>query len=165
MKKIFLILASVIVYSQFVYAEWGDKAYADRRLREEMSPIRRQLADLSSDFGKKSESNDESISALNKRIEELQKSINDLQEKVDDYWSKGATNLTRTDTKANVALWIISLTALSLCAVLCLIFWPRKSVANTVSTTLSTKRKCPRCGWEHDPGDTICKNPNCKTQF
>ena len=25
--------------------------------------------------------------------------------------------------------------------------------------------KCPRCGWEHDPGDTICKNPACKTQF
>ncbi len=25
--------------------------------------------------------------------------------------------------------------------------------------------KCPRCGMEHDPGDTVCKNPNCKTQF
>lgn len=25
--------------------------------------------------------------------------------------------------------------------------------------------KCPRCGQEHDPTDTVCKNPNCKTQF
>ena len=25
--------------------------------------------------------------------------------------------------------------------------------------------KCPRCGMEHDPGDTVCKNPKCKTQF
>jgi hypothetical protein len=25
--------------------------------------------------------------------------------------------------------------------------------------------KCPRCGQEHNPGDTICKNPNCRTQF
>ncbi len=29
----------------------------------------------------------------------------------------------------------------------------------------STLPKCPRCGQEHAPGDTICKNPNCKTQF
>ena len=25
--------------------------------------------------------------------------------------------------------------------------------------------KCPRCGMEHNPGDTVCKNPKCKTQF
>lgn len=164
MKKIFLILVSAMAYSQFVHAEW-DKDYTDRRLRDERSKTETRISNLSRDVCKKIESNAESISALNKRIEELQKSINDLQEKVDDYWSKGATNLTGTDTKANVALWIISLTALALCAVLCLIFWPRKPVSNAMNTTLSTKHKCPRCGWEHDPGDTICKNPNCKTQF
>lgn len=31
--------------------------------------------------------------------------------------------------------------------------------------TNSGRPRCPRCGQEHDPGDTICKNPNCKTQF
>ena len=25
--------------------------------------------------------------------------------------------------------------------------------------------KCPRCGLWHDPNDTVCKNPNCRTQF
>lgn len=25
--------------------------------------------------------------------------------------------------------------------------------------------KCPRCGLGHDPSDTVCKNPNCRTRF
>ena len=25
--------------------------------------------------------------------------------------------------------------------------------------------KCPRCGLEHNPDDTVCKNPKCRTQF
>lgn len=24
---------------------------------------------------------------------------------------------------------------------------------------------CPRCGWKREPGETICKNPKCKTRF
>ena len=44
-------------------------------------------------------------------------------------------------------------------------FWPRKVTSSTASERLVARPRCPRCGWEHDPADTICKNPNCKTQF
>lgn len=42
------------------------------------------------------------------------------------------------------------------------LFFPRKASPPIAPVG---RPKCPRCGWEHDPGDTICKNPACKTQF
>ena len=39
------------------------------------------------------------------------------------------------------------------------------SVLPMQPATDSGRPKCPRCGQEHNPADTICKNPNCKTQF
>ena len=56
--------------------------------------------------------------------------------------------------------------------ILGIVMWMRtgsKAIAATAAqkqaATDSALPKCPRCGQEHDPGDTICKNPNCKTQF
>ena len=44
------------------------------------------------------------------------------------------------------------------------VFLPRRIVKSPVISK-GERPKCPRCGLEHDPGDTICKSPACKTQF
>jgi hypothetical protein len=40
-----------------------------------------------------------------------------------------------------------------------------RSPKHVVNGNESGVLRCPRCGWEYAPGDTICKNPNCKTHF
>jgi predicted PurR-regulated permease PerM len=142
-----------LVLSPFAKAE-SDKAYSDRRLSEEIRPITNN------------------IEALNKRIQTLESDARSLQKKVDELWNKGAKNLDALDSKvqgtgrnANIALWISLSIVLSICGTLCLVFWPRKSKTIAINPTLSDKHKCPRCGWEHGPDDTVCKNPNCRTQF
>lgn len=67
--------------------------------------------------------------------------------------------------RGSVARWVLLLTAVVVCVILCFMFWPRKSNSGTVRHASSDKSRCPRCGWEHGPNDTICRNPNCKTQF
>ena len=43
---------------------------------------------------------------------------------------------------------------------------PRKAIVSSpIESRASSRPKCPRCGQEYDSGDTVCKNPNCKTQF
>ena len=122
------------------------------------SRINKSLDELRTSIAKKDKD-------LSSRIDELQASVNELQERVDSLWEKGATNLDKTDIKANVALWITIPIVMVICGILCLAFWPRRSKAATTNSTRADQHKCPRCGWEHDPGDTVCKNPNCKTQF
>lgn len=56
-------------------------------------------------------------------------------------------------------------------ALVCVAVYRRKGVqslsspATIADTSPVTRLKCPRCGMEHASDDTICKNPNCKTQF
>ena len=157
-----------LVLSPFAKAEWGDKAYSDRRISEEIRPIKHNISSLTEVIS----SNTKAIKALNERIQKLESDVSRLQKKVDSLWDKGAKNLDALDNKvkgtdrnANIALWISLSIVLSVCGILCLMFWPRKSRATSLSPTLSDKHKCPRCGWEHDPDDTVCRNPNCRTQF
>lgn len=152
-RKFFWSCVLVLVLSPFAKAE-SDKAYSDRRLSEEIKPIKQD------------------IKALNERIQKLESDVSSLQEKVDSLWDKGAKNLDDLDSKlqgtgrnANIALWISLSIVLSICCTLCLVFWPRKSKTIAINPTLSDKHKCPRCGWEHGPEDTVCRNPNCRTQF
>jgi hypothetical protein len=105
---------------------------------------------------------------LTRQIEELKVSVNKLQESVNRLREEGTTNreqIEGTDRNANIALWISLSIVLSVLGVLCLVFWPRKSKVASPNPTLSDRHKCPRCGWEHDPDDTVCRNPNCRTQF
>lgn len=155
-KKIIFSSIMFLVISPFAKAEWytSDRVYSDRRLSEEIRPIKRN------------------IEALNDRIQKLESDVSSLQKKVDSLRDKGAKNIDALDSKvqgtgrnANIALWISLSIVLSICGTLCLVFWPRKSKTIAINPTLSDKHKCPRCGWEHDPGDTVCKNPNCRTQF
>ena len=129
-----------------------------RRYDNIIDGVNRRLDELRSSTNKKDE-------ALNRRIDELQASVSKLQKRVDSLWEKGATNLDKADTKANVALWITIPIVMVVCGILCLAFWPKRSKSLPPNPALSDKLKCPRCGWEHAPGDTVCKNPKCKTQF
>ena len=152
---------------------------ARKALRTTIDGINRSLDDLRSSADRTdtrindlSDSTTKSDKVLSSRIEELQVSVNKLQARVDSLWEKGATNLEnigrkgdKTDIKANVALWTTILIVMVICGILCLAFWPRKSKLPTVNPAQLEQHKCPRCGWEHDLGDTVCKNPNCKTQF
>jgi len=108
---------------------------------------------------------DELRDSTTKRIDELQASVSNLQAKVDSLWENGATSLDKTNVKANVALWITIPVVLVVCGILCLVFWPRKPMQTAQNPVSPVNNKCPRCGWEHDPDDTVCKNPKCKTQF
>ena len=166
-RKFFWAGVVVLVFSPFAKAE-SDKAYSDRRLSEEMRPIKHDIKSLTEGTS----SNSKAINALNERIQKLESDVSSLQEKVDSLWDKGAKNLDDLDSKvqgtgrnANIALWISLSIVLSICCTLCLVFWPRKSKTIAINPTLSDKHKCPRCGWEHGPEDTVCRNPNCRTQF
>ena len=165
--RFFLLFVTIFTVSQVAKAEWGDKAYSDRRLSEEIRPIKHDINSLTEGTS----SNTKAIKALNERIQKLESDVNRLQKRVDSL-EKGATNLEsigrkgdKTDIKANVALWITIPIVMVICSILCFAFWPRKSKSVAISSARSDQHKCPRCGWEHDPDDTVCRNPNCRTQF
>ena len=164
--RYFRICVMVLVLSPFAKAE-SDKDYSDRRLSEEIGPIKSNIRRLIDGIGRHTEA----INTLNERIQRLESDVSRLQGKVDSL-EKGATNLEtigrkgdKTDIKANVALWITIPIVMVICSILCFAFWPRKSKPVTISSARSDQNKCPRCGWEHDPDDTVCRNPNCRTQF
>lgn len=161
--KFFWTYIIVLVFSPFVIAspDSDDMKYTDgkvKKVRDEWVESHNKLVEV--------------VDEKTVQIKELQASVNELQAKVDSLWKKGATNLEtigrkgdKTDIKANVALWITIPIVMVICSILCFAFWPRKSKSVAISSARSDQYKCPRCGWEHDPSDTVCKNPNCKTQF
>lgn len=167
----------VLVFSPFVIAspDRDDMKYTDgkvKKVRDEWVESHNKLVEVVDEktvqIKELQASVNKSDKVLNNRIEELQASVNELQAKVESLWEKGATigrKGDKTDIKANVALWITIPIVMVICGVLGFAFWPRKSKSVPVSAARSDQRKCPRCGWEHDPSDTVCKNPNCKTQF
>lgn len=164
--RYFWICVMVFVLSPFAKAE-SDRDYSDRRLSEEIRPIKLNINTLTGG----TTNNTRAIKALTARIKKLESDVSRLQGKVDSL-EKRATNLEtigrkgdKTDIKANVALWITIPIVMVICGVLGLAFWPRKSKPVPISATRSDQHKCPRCGWEHDPDDTVCRNPNCKVQF
>lgn len=144
-------------------------AYNDNDARKAVQPtintINERLNRLQSSTAKTDDD-------LSRQIKELRDSVSELQNKVDGLWKTGATNLEnigrkgdKADIKANVALWISVPIVMVICGVVCLVFWPKKTRAVAINSASTDKNKCPRCGWEHDPRDIICKNPECKTQF
>lgn len=157
--------ASLFVAYAANAALFTDKAiddYADKRLK----PVIKQC-----------EQNTKSLEGQNKRLEELSQTvqhqsatINEMLSQLKEVQAKLDINAKRIDNipvEPSAPLWIkvvLGGIAAIIFAVLGLFFWPRKSIS-TASGNASGRPKCPRCGWEHDPGDTICKNPACKTQF
>ena len=160
--KFFWAYIIVLVFSPFVNAspDREDMKYTDKKVQE----VRDYLVEAHNDLVRV-------VDKHSAQIEKLQASVNKLQERVDSL-EKSATNLEtigrkgdKTDIKANVALWITIPIVMVICSILCFAFWPRKSKSVAISSARSDQHKCPRCGWEHDPDDTVCRNPNCRTQF
>lgn len=66
--------------------------------------------------------------------------------------------------RVHVLLSVLTPVVIVVLAVFAFFFWPRNTIVSP-AVDVSGRSKCPRCGWEHDPADTVCKNPACKTQF
>ena len=74
-------------------------------------------------------------------------------------------NVRKANSEASWALIILLSIVSVIIAVCAFVFWPHKTKPVSILGDMPSRLKCPRCGWEHVPGDTICKNPDCKTQF
>lgn len=168
--KFFWAYIIVLVFSPFVNAspDRDDMTYTDNKVQE----VRGYLVEAHNNLVSVVDKHSVQIEELQASVKELQASVNKLQARVDSLWEKGVTNLEtigrkgdKTDIKANVALWITIPIVMVICSILCFAFWPRKSKPVAISSARSDQHKCPRCGWEHDPDDTVCRNPNCRTQF
>ena len=167
--KIRFIFAFVtfLAFSLFCWGE-SDRSYTDRRLNERAAPIESRMAELES------------------RIDNLNMELCKLHMAVSNYWATGAKNLDALQTdvaeytkslervrgradvgsrNGTLALLISLSIGLVIIGIICLVFWPRKPVQAVSSRVSADENKCPRCGWEHDPGDAVCKNPKCRTQF
>ena len=162
--KFFWAYIIVLVFSSFVNAspDKDDMKYTDEKVTE----LRNYLVKYHNMLV-------ENVNGKKVQIEELQKSVKELQarvDRVDGLREKGAANLETvgrkgdiTDIKANVALWITIPIVMVICGILCFAFWPRKSKSVAISSARPDPHKCPRCGTEHAPGETVCKH--CQTQF
>ena len=160
-----LLLACVMIFACATHAI----AYNDNDAREAVQPA---INTINERLDKLESSTTQADDDLNMQVKELRASVRELQSKVDSLWKTGATNLEtigrkgdKADIKANVALWISVPIVMLVCGVICLVLWPKKTSAVAIKSARTDKNKCPRCGWEHDPRDIICKNPECKTQF
>ena len=161
--KFFWVYIIVLVFSPFVIAspDRDDIKYTDgkvKKVRDEWVESHNKLVEV--------------VDEKTVQIKELQASVKELQAMVDSLKEGSTIKLEdigregdKTAIKANIALWISIPIVIVVCGILCLVFWPRKSKSVSINPALSDKHKCPRCGWEHSPEDTVCRNPNCRTQF
>lgn len=166
-KKSFLVFVLFLLAAMACHAE-SDKAYADRRIRESEGKISKvtlqqntEIANLQNRVDKLEESLQTQAATINQLIEQLE----NLQSKL----GENAEKINKLDTKTEkvgkrwvIALWVgIPIIVIVLLG-LAFLFLPTPS---RPASDGSGRPKCPRCGWEHAPGDTVCKNPACKTQF
>ena len=132
----------------------SDKKYADQIVAEVENRIRRT-----------DDAQNRRIGELERKVDELSKELFALQEWTKEKWGVSIDEIKRVDGKSSVSIWLLLLIAFVIVAILAFAFWPRKRLEPGLSSSSGLHPKCPRCGWEHDPSDTVCKNPACKTHF
>ena len=167
--RFFLACVIALAYAPFA------NAYNDDQAREALQPtvdaikVRQEktdsdindcLARLAS-LDTKARHHAEEMQNLKGEILALTNAVADISVKVESVGKEVA----KANAKANVTIWIAVVFALFLLVFCCLVFWPRPIKPVATNPVLPDTRKCPRCGCERDPGDTVCKNPNCKTRF
>ena len=164
MKNIihFLFFAVVFFSTPYTMAEW-DKDYTDRMFRERFEPFRTTMNDNVKIYNGRLEGIDKSITELEATVKKLKSAIESLSERVSDL--DGKPPITYGSLLPAWVLAIIVLVCLIVVFFVFLLFWPQKKECRSVPKDSSSRPKCPRCGWEHDPDDTVCKNPVCKTHF
>ena len=155
----------------------GDEA---ARIEAKVKPVRDQVARheqrikaLESSVKSDSENQNKRLDELKSTVDQQTTAINQLIGQLREAQEKLAITAKTIDevggkTEGN-RRWVRILrsvmipVALIVLAVVGFAFWPRKTVAASSSVEAPARPKCPRCGWEHDPDETICKN--CKIQF
>ncbi len=149
-----------------------DSKYTDEKVGKVQKSVEyheTRIKALETSVKKDSEEQNKRIAELEKKVDDLSKDLAALDKWAKEKWGIGVQELEKVkDQDPKVPFWVklllFSVAAIIL-AVLGFAFWPRKTVSPPSSAESSDRPKCPRCGWEHDPKDTVCKNPNCKTQF
>ncbi len=147
------------------------KAYVNQKVRETNDRID-SLKSTSNATGKKAEVLEKRLEELYQTVQKQSETINTLSGQLKEVQGKLQINANEIASLPRdpppTPLWVkmpLAIIVALILAVLVFAFWPRKTVSPSVSTESSDRPKCPCCGWEHDPKDTVCKNPNCKIQF
>ena len=160
----------------------GNSRYTDKKVgkvENTVSDLESRIDNLETSVENDSEEQDKRIAQLEKKVDDLSKELTALDKWAHEKWDKGVEELEKANEKAENAskeakkgvrtssysLGLLLPVAAIILIILGFAFWPRKTVSPSSSADSSDRPKCPRCGWEHDPKDTVCKNPNCKTQF
>ena len=158
----FIALALVLFLMPYARAEW-DKAYTDRMFRERFEPFRDTMNRKVDVLNRQIDNANNSIAELKSTIKKLQATNKDLTERVGNIDGKQPP-----DPGPLLPKWAIFI-IMTVCAIVIvfviLVFWPQKKSNSSTSVVSPSRPRCPRCGWEYNPGDAICKNPDCKTQF
>lgn len=152
-----------------------DSKYTDEKVGKVQKTVvdhETRIKALETSVKKDSEEQNRRIAELEKKVDSLSKDLAALDNWAKEKWGIGVKELEEANKKAekgvrksSYSLWLLMPVSIVILAVLGFAFWPRKTVPPSVPPESFDRPKCPRCGWEHDPGDTVCKNPNCKTQF
>lgn len=156
-----IIVCLCLVVGIFVYAEECSLPHSNEALAKLTNQIERLEVEnqLLSD----------SIKRQTDKINELVAGLNDVRRKLDSK-SKDIKKLPLEGGPyppiGLVALWILLPIVLLLLLVGGYLFWPHHETGQTLaSQSKSGLPKCPCCGWEHDPSESVCRNPRCKTHF
>lgn len=161
----------------------SDKDYADRRIRESEGRITKVTLQQNTEIAKLQDRVDKLEKSLQAQAEtnkQLSAQLESLKKDLDEQMRAQLENLKKdlgeqiqtTDTKAEkvgkrwvIALWVGIPLLVLVSLGICFLFVPSSTRSAIGVRDGGGRPKCPRCGWEHDPADTICKNPACKTQF
>lgn len=149
----------------------SDRKYIDRQVDELTERIvegnrvqNKELGELNSRVEKLEERLQTQTETINKLIEQLNNLQNTLGKNAEQISILGDEK-EKDGKRWVIALWIGIPIIVLLLLGLVFLFLPTPSNPAGGALEGSENTKCPRCGWKHDPGDTICKNPDCKTQF
>ena len=157
-NRILLFCAAFLAYVPLTNA-WNAEDTQDA-----MRPI---TDEINSRLGSYLETMNRNTEIYNDRLEGIDKTIEDLRSQVAGL-SKRLSDIDGKPPISNgisLPSWVLVIMAV-VCAIIVafagLLFWPRKKVSSIVT---EPSQRCPYCGWAHDPGDTVCKNPKCKMHF
>lgn len=188
MWRRFVLFVIVFATIPFVKAE-TDRKYSDRRLAEATNLIWKALNEIRDSTTNSLQRTEATVSGIVTNVSNIVTTVSDIKAAVSNInttvATMGESSKSNADlvvqlkenakdlrdkgdvigARATLALWIGLTTLLSVGGFLGFVFLPRKVKSTSTNRELSSQRKCPRCGWEHGPGDKVCKNPNCKTQF
>ena len=149
----------------------SDKNYTNRRIEE----VEARMTDVNSWQNSEIGKLQKHVATLENSIQSQANTINQLIEQLEHLQNKlgeNAEKINKLDTETEkvgkrwvLALWVGIPVVVLLLLGLILLFIPASSRSSNNRQGDNERLKCPRCGWEHDPGDTVCKNPACKTQF